>query len=182
MSNMITNYLIALVFSVSTGKITGDSVIKWSENYRLQYSDFMGEDKAAHTNSQVLFDTSAAMHYSIRWKVKLDSGKNRISAFAVFYPKISWMSQKGPFVLKHEQGHFDIAEIYAKKFEQEVNASGISDVKEFISFLAELYKQASDECKKEQDKYDEWTRNTPGQEYYYKWIDEQLKLNGLVRK
>jgi hypothetical protein len=79
-------------------------------------------------------------------------------------------------------GHFDIAEIYAKKLEQQVNDAGISDIEQFFVFLAEAYKQVSDECLKEQNKYDEWTRNTPGQDYYFKWIDDQLKRIGFTRK
>jgi hypothetical protein len=47
----------------------------------------MDEDKATHANYQALFDTSAGMHYSIQWKVKIDSGKNNLITIAYFFRK-----------------------------------------------------------------------------------------------
>ncbi len=85
------------------------------------------------------------------------------------------MSRQVPEWLSHEQGHFDIAEIYARRFKQKVNDTTIAGLSEYISFVMDTYKEVLVECSKEQDKYDIWTKNTMGKSYYADWIRDELK-------
>jgi hypothetical protein len=152
-----------------------EDTIRWAKDYKLDYSDFQGPPQI-NKASGAAYDTFAISTCSIKYHIKIDSGKKKIDAQAIFLKSQSWMISKNASVLKHEQGHFDITEIYAKRFQKVVNESDISDTREFILLISSSYKQIGEECLKEQEKYDIWSMNTLGEQYYYKWIKEQLEI------
>lgn len=67
--------------------------------------------------------TASNVQYSFRYQVKQERGRYRASltsfdAFAVFLKKQSWWRpETASEILDHEQGHFDIAEIAARKLQ-----------------------------------------------------------------
>jgi hypothetical protein len=84
------------------------------------------------------------------------------------------MKVKAPGVLKHEQGHFDLAEIFARRFEKTLNDTSINNPHDYFVFMYDFYKQTVDDLNVENNKYDIWTMNTFGKDYYFKWIHDQL--------
>lgn len=151
----------------------GKDTIQWSSGYRLSYDDFKGPSRPENKGSGN--DTMAICAFTIKYKLKVvDRFYLKIEAFAVFERNNSWMRVKTPFVLGHEQGHFDIAEIYALRFEKIVNDTTIKDPHDFFEFLNETFKQIAVECNDEEGKYDIISKNTLGREQYSKWISEQL--------
>jgi hypothetical protein len=167
--------LFIILFGGNTEKRQVDTIIEWSEGQKLNYADFEGT-RSGLKDSLPKFDTLAVINTSIDYKIEIGSGKRPIQAFAIMDPKKSWMVVKVPEILRHEQGHFDISEIYARRFEKMINDTIISDARGYFAFLTDSFKEVMDDMKEEQDKYDAWTKNTPGQEFYYKWIGEQLLL------
>jgi hypothetical protein len=102
---MIIAYLFSLVFiAVPPQK----ELIDWSKSKRLVWSDFRGKvppnaANAALTNTAINVEfgfSKKGMTYSI--KCRFDKNK-------------SWVRIKNDLVLGHEQGHFDIAELHARK-------------------------------------------------------------------
>jgi hypothetical protein len=158
--------------NVFAGQVQEDTIL-WTKSYKLDYSDFQGPQQLRR-DSGATYDTLSISSCSIKYYIRIDSGRKKINAQAIFLKKKSWMIGKAPSVLKHEQGHFDITEIYAKRFQKIVNESNISDTHEFILLISSSYKQIGEECLQEQKKYDSWSMNTMGEQYYYKWIEEQL--------
>jgi hypothetical protein len=57
-----------------------------------------------------------------------------------------------------------------------VNDTTITDAHSYFGFLTQSYNLIIEELIKEQAKYDAWTMNAPGKEYYFKWINEQLAI------
>jgi hypothetical protein len=165
--------LFIMLFAGNTERKQVDTIIRWSEGYRLNYTDFVGNHFAVK-DSIVSPDTLAVINCSIKYEIKLADGRRMLHSYAAMDPQKSWMLVKTPGVLKHEQGHFDITEIYARKFEKMVNDTSISDVHDYFIFLADSFKKIMSDLNEEDDKYDSWTKNTPGKDYYYKWINEQL--------
>jgi hypothetical protein len=165
--------LFIILFAGNTEKKRGDTIIKWSGSYRLNYTDFVGK-QTLMKDSTASPDTLAVIKCYIKYEVKILSGKQVVHGYAAMDPQLSWMKVKTPEVLKHEQGHFDLAEIYARKFEKTINDTTIGDLHDYITFLTNYYKAIINELKAENDKYDAWTKNTPGRDFYYKWINEQL--------
>ncbi|MBN8853418.1 MAG: hypothetical protein BGO55_18330 [Sphingobacteriales bacterium 50-39] len=145
--------------------------IHWSSVYRLTYDDFQGIPKPKSNSDS---DTLALCDYTIKYKIKMVGRDLKIEAFAVFERNTSWIRVKIPLVLNHEQGHFDIAEIYALRFEKIVNDTTIKDPHDFLRFLNESFKKIVAECNEEEGKYDIISMNTLGREQYSKWISEQL--------
>jgi hypothetical protein len=171
---MLKCWMVILLFSrntVSTRQT--DTIIKWSEGYRLMYSDFAGK-RSQSDDSTAPLDRLASINCSIKYELKIVNGKREIHAYATMYPQKSWMRVRDPEVLQHEQEHFDIKEIYARKFEKTLNDSVIKDIADYVNFLTYSFKETFEDLKAEQRKYDAWSKNTPGKDYYYNWINEQL--------
>src|SRR3990170_3299813 len=87
---------------------SSNDLIQWSDNYRLTWDDFQATPpknatKAALTSSSIFmkFETEGS---SLRYDISCNFDK-----------KHSWGRVKNAHILAHEQGHFDIAEIYARK-------------------------------------------------------------------
>lgn len=111
----------------------------------------------------------------ISFDIKMEGGKTIVEAFGLFLKSKSWIKGADEKVLKHEQGHFDIAEIYARKFEQAMKQyQDIIDVSFWDKFY-KTYNEINQEHLQEQDKYDEMAHTSVGQEFYYKKIQDELK-------
>ena len=91
------------------------NVIIWSAHQFLMWSDFK-----ADSNPAVFEDSHSFLKYHYTWKVNSDKIENNIlffvedlQIFAEFYPNLSWIRniKKNGELLKHEQGHFDLAEL-----------------------------------------------------------------------
>jgi hypothetical protein len=86
----------------------------------------------------------------------------------------SWIGVQDSDVLNHEQGHFDITEIYARRFQKLMKDTTIVSLHDYFVYLNSTYSQVQYDLAREQKKYDGWSMNAPGKEYYFKWISEQL--------
>jgi hypothetical protein len=158
--------------------IDNDS-IKWSPDYKLTFNDFQAKEPDKELSKQALkYGIHAGnVFVGISFDVKTEGNKAIIDAFAYIIKSKSWLKSADEKVLKHEQGHFDIAEIYARKFEQAMKQyQNVNDV----SYWDKLYKTLSEihvEHLQEQDNYDETAFTSIGQEFYYKKIQDQLKAS-----
>lgn len=82
--------------------------IRWSHQSKLTWSDFKGApergtDKDALTESGISFNWTC------------DSRGFKAQAYAMFVPSKSWVKTPTTRLLLHEQTHFDITEIHARK-------------------------------------------------------------------
>ena len=92
-----------------------NEVIHWSDNVILNVSNFMAEP-----NPGIFEDSHSVIKYGFTWVVNSEQLDDRV-VFSVeniqlsveFNPLLSWirMSEFNDGLLKHEQGHFDLAEI-----------------------------------------------------------------------
>lgn len=105
-------FFTVILLPLFTGSfIKAPSYIDWSASRKLTWADFKGTvppraANAALTNSSIGFD----MGY----------GNNGFT-YAIscrFDPEKSWGRVKTDLILKHEQAHFDITEIHARKLYQ----------------------------------------------------------------
>lgn len=96
-----------------------NEILSWSENYSLKWSDF----KAEH-NPATYEDSQSVIKYGFTWVVdseKIDGDvlffiKN-IQISVEFCPLLSSVrfSEANDHLLKHEQGHFDLAELVRRE-------------------------------------------------------------------
>lgn len=149
-----------------------DEEILWDSDYRLTWADFKGKvppaaEPAATTASGISYRYSANL---IHHEVKLDFEVN-----AYFYPNESWYKPLvcDDLILSHEQLHFDIAELFARKMRDKLRRTSFSDnVKQEIR---EIYQDILRELQDFQDQYDWETA-------YSRNAKKQLEWNEKIAK
>jgi len=103
-------------------------VITWSKEYFLNWSDFKAE-----ANSSAFEDSSSYIKYHQTWTVHSEISDDQmyfqikdIQLSTQFLRHLSWVREKqsSSELLKHEQGHFDLAEflrpIFTEKIQNEL--------------------------------------------------------------
>lgn len=78
---------------------------------------------------------------------------------ALFVKSKSYITKYSEYVLKHEQIHFNMCELYARKLRKKISETNFKKVKNFSDEIQKLYAKISDEHNKEQDKYDNDTEH-----------------------
>ena len=149
-----------------------EDILIWNENYKLQPEDFW-EKKS-------MKDKACAYVQLGCLRIHVAGGRSIIKIYACIDRKRSWISnsiskEDLPYVLNHEQRHFDLAEVCARKIRERV-------IKKFrfkirlkwkdLNWIEKLY----EEYQKLQEKYDSETDlSKESQEKWNKWIDEELE-------
>ena len=95
------------------------NVLVWSNDFFLRWSDFTAE-----SNTAAFEDSHSIIKYRHTWTVNSDEIESQIIFFieniqlsVEFYPDLSWVrtSETNDDLLKHEQGHFDLAELVKRE-------------------------------------------------------------------
>jgi hypothetical protein len=95
--------------------------VSWAQHPKLSWDDFKGRPARLGREPSAVTDTGFRTQLVCR-DVVLDA-----DSVAEFYPGSSWVrpNRKLVSLLKHEQGHFDITEIYARKMSKAIRDSKI---------------------------------------------------------
>ncbi len=103
-----------------------------------------------------------------------------VSITARFHPEESWTRypnlKNEKEALKHEKGHLEITEIYARRIRKVVSRTGFKS-HSFKDELRDLFRNIAEQHRNEQIKYDKETNhsiNVENQLKWNAWIDEQL--------
>ncbi|MFD2161503.1 hypothetical protein ACFSJU_03810 [Paradesertivirga mongoliensis] len=161
---------IATVLFILISNASFSQAILWKENFKLDWKNFKGP-----TEDQ---DVAAVTHCGIRVKptVKvLVKGKATYTAFAEFTCDSSfYFPQKvDSLVLAHEQLHFDIAELFARKLRQRFTDRGFITPVEARNLFNKLHKEYFDF----QSRIEEETSHGTKLEEEKKW--EQFVSNAI---
>lgn len=90
-----------------------DTIIVWTESRKLAWADFQ---RPSHERTQ---GAQSDIGLSI---VSRRTGNNiNYVVFPYFYKRRSSTNSSSTHILKHEQIHFDIAEVYARKMRKKLN-------------------------------------------------------------
>ncbi|MVN76086.1 hypothetical protein GO988_07095 [Hymenobacter sp. HMF4947] len=123
--------------------------IVWQPTRRLRPIDFKASTASrpfeAATNSGVRY------HYAGR----MFQGKVQLTVETYFDCQNSYFkgTRDPALTLAHEQGHFDLTEIYARRFTQALQEQ-VADTKELEAKQQAIYHQVMTEAQTRQDKYD----------------------------
>ena len=112
---------IALILILSTASIVGqklpekenDTIIVWSKNRKLNWNDFQ---KAVHKETKGAQSDIGINVLSIPTK----NNPYNYVVISYFYKLRSSVTSRKPQILKHEQLHFDIAELFARKMRTKI--------------------------------------------------------------
>jgi hypothetical protein len=126
---------------------------------RLSFSDFKAAGKSGNNDT----DTIANIHRlgvivkSIDVQFVSKNNKTIFTVFAGMIPGLSWIKNRGDSItLRHEQGHFDICEIYSRRLRRDIRKVASMEEAKI------LYNKVSNEEEAEQDIYDKENRYTNG--------------------
>jgi hypothetical protein len=127
-------------FSFTTNEPESNEVIVWNEYRPLTWDDFRGkrsEDAAGDAGTVVQIK---AKPYMVKDQVKYDVS-------AVFVVNKSWTEAQTNELLAHEQLHFDIAELYARKIRKVIAAlseNGEDEVKIYNRAIQKLLRESNE--------------------------------------
>lgn len=172
-----TLYTVFFLFIFISVNGQNKNEIPWSEDNALTWDKFK---KRAGANSLY----KAYTYSGIRYKVDQEEEMVTIGVDCYFLKNESWV-YKGftkDYLLNHEQRHFDITEIYARKMRTEL-AKYVVPIREFmennmIKDVERIFNDLYDEMERTQKKYDKETNHSmikDKQAEWNDWIDNQLE-------
>ncbi len=177
MNNVILLFVLFKIWIVSISFQTNSEKIEWSEYRKLTFNDFKGVPPEGVEN---IFKAVSTIDINIG---RLDWNRNSFSfrIFAEFYCNESWIGQfaRSNKVLIHEQIHFDIAEIYARKLRSKLNGKRINNSSKFLKNLNKILNDTREKMLAYQLQYDKETDHSRNYEKQKEWnakIAKQLKL------
>ncbi len=172
----IAGILIMFVSMLAPRSVHAQS-IPWRSDYLLQWDDFQGPPDttskyAAETHWDYKYATSGDASGAL--KVKVDCSFSKVRSWKRPEKKLT------PQILMHEQLHFYIAEIHARRMRQAFEGYAASHT--FASAksneLGDIFKKCNKECNDQQALYDKETAHSmvpEKQEEWHKKIVAQLQ-------
>ena len=171
-----------------------DEFILWQENKKLKIQDFKADNKdTIKINRQQFLGAISAIRIEYS---SFQRNKNSVPDFSIktyFDPNESWMLLKNDYVLQHEQIHFDLTELYARKMRKSVeslrqkNVTNISIYRKKIQHWNVMKEKASNQF--DADNQDYYIKigqkilfqKNPKQEAWKKKVDRELFQYSLFK-
>ncbi len=167
---MLPNFILCslLLPSLLFAQSRDEELLEWNAARKLTWSDYKASpnpetDAAASTTTYLGIDyniSSASFSYKIQ---------------SVFSKTRSWGLHKTAYILRHEQGHFDIAEIYARKLHKEMSEYKFNR-RTYQKDLQKIYDKVTGEKEEMQNDYDNETRHSINREKQAEWLKKIAKL------
>jgi predicted secreted Zn-dependent protease len=143
------------------------NIKEWEECCQLEWSDFRG-----NRNKGSSWEAAASVGikiFNFKWNNNTASGK----VIAFFNRNYSWTEIETDEGLSHEQGHFDLTEIYARLIRKELTSK--KNRKKSISHeIDRIYDKYNNALNLEQDLYDLETDHHKNRTEQLKW-DKKIK-------
>jgi Bacterial protein of unknown function (DUF922) len=157
-------FLLPLIINASQN----EDLIEWSAGRKLKWQDYLAtpdsrSDAAASTSTQIGFE------YHIR-------DNNPTYSITCKFSKVkSWGRYKNDYILSHEQGHFDIAEIFTRKFVKLLREYSF-DKNTYRNDLRKIYADVIKEKERFQQQYDSETDFSRINEKQAEWLKKIEKM------
>ncbi|MEP7279830.1 MAG: DUF922 domain-containing protein [Bacteroidota bacterium] len=157
--------VLLLPFLSSFSAKKNSAEIPWTASRKLTWSDFRSRPDNNSTNA-ALTSSKIAFNYSY----------GEVTGFSftiscVFDKNSSWGRLKTVYILAHEQGHFDIAEIYARKLNKTLSHyvfNAATTPKEIPAIYQKLMKEEGEF----QNQYDEETNFSRNKDIQARWLQK----------
>jgi Bacterial protein of unknown function (DUF922) len=163
-------FSLTVCLGASAQKNDGDEYIKWSAAKKLAWNDYKGTPQS---NSDAA--ASTATYLSMEYSVK--DNKLSFIVSGAFNKNKSWVLVKNDHILGHEQGHFDIAEVFVRKLYKTLSEYKFNK-RTYQKDMAKIYNTINKEKETLQKKYDDetdYSRNKTAQAEWLNKIKTMLK-------
>lgn len=155
---------------VSLFSVSQSNLIEWTSDRKLTWNDFKmtpdpGSQNAALTNTSINVEFGFSKK-GLTWTIKCRFDKNK-----------SWGRVKNNLVLSHEQGHFDIAEIHARKLNKALKEYKFDSrtVSNDVNRIYDRVMKQHHEAQQEYDRETDFSRKVEAQLDWLKKIEGDLK-------
>lgn len=145
-----------------------EELLDWSPNRKLTWADYKARP---NPDSDAAASTTTTL--SIEYKISSTNFGYKIQS--KFSKTSSWGLHKTAYILSHEQGHFDIAEVFARKLNKKMGEYKFNK-KTFEKDLNKIYKEVTDEKEKVQNEYDKETRHSINKEKQAEWLERIAEM------
>ncbi|MEO7312107.1 MAG: hypothetical protein ABIX01_17015 [Chitinophagaceae bacterium] len=163
--------LVLILLGCCHQKSLAQDTLQWSSKTKLQWANFLGR---ADTNSRYTSTTVAGINYTVRHNSKTFS----FAVTAVFYKNKSWAkSGNSDYLLQHEQAHFDLTEIYARKLRlafRNYIFSNPATLEKDLDRIAEGIRKERNKVNRQYDVETNSSVNTRKQFYWFNKIANEL--------
>ena len=171
---LLSLFILLSVFPLQ-GQDDEERVLAWSSERRLTWKDYQGSPLKTEWASAT---TASGITYSLSSVLGGNEPRLEVNVMALFYPDKSWYKPElcDEVVLSHEQLHFDITELYARKFRERLKT--VRNDENVKKSVRSIFVEINKELNAFQNKYDRETnfsRNIPEQLAWNKKISEVLK-------
>lgn len=148
-----------------------DTLKCWSSKNKLRWNDFKGRVPAEEQQTS----TKAVCPYGILSSPLRENEILRYKVRLVFYKNRAWTKDTSEIVLEHEQLHFDMAEIYARKMRKAIHDVLLKNKNPTSSDYGQVIKGGLEEDDKRQNAYDNETVHGLIRASQHKW-EKQIRL------
>jgi hypothetical protein len=162
---------IRFVLSSYVSHDRSEETIPWQEGRSLTWNDFRGVPEKRNS--------VASTYYNISTSVADHKEYCTVGITAIFFPTLSWKQKDrdDKIILIHEQRHFDITELFARKLRKRIKSEKFNSAAELESRLEKFYEEndkAMEACQEEYDRQTDHSRNGQKQREWNKRIEQAI--------
>ena len=154
---------------------------QWKEHNKLSWDDFQGPVNATNAES------AAATHCSMGFKTNFQNAEQKpeVIVYNKFYINKSWVRSDAKIstILVHEQGHFDLCELYTRELKKRLDNFNFTMATNAKQQLYDIYVEVNREYETRQAAYEHETlhgTNLRVQKQWAKTIAMELQATALV--
>lgn len=174
MKYAITALLLFNFFGASTPGLAQsgkEEMLDWREDRKLTWADYKASperdsDAAASTTTYLLIDYYISRN-NFSYKIESRFSKSR-----------SWGLHRTDYILAHEQGHFDIAEVFARKLNKRMSEYRFN-LRTYEKDLRQIYEEVTNEKLEMQNRYDRETNHSINKVQQAAWLK---KIADMLRE
>jgi len=164
----LNKIIVAVLFCLPLIVAAQDESIQWTSR-KLTWDDYLAKPSVSD-EAAAITSTGIGVEYIVR--------NNQLSykISCLFSKNKSWGRYRSEYILSHEQGHFDITEIYARKLARAIEEYEFNP-KTYKSDLNSIYKLLMTEKEKYQEQYDhetDYSRDRINQGLWLQKIQSEL--------
>ena len=165
---------LAVIFFLISNPQNDSEKIQWKENQKLTWEDFLGKPVRS---ASFVASTNTGISFRYSYSIKNEDVNVEYSVESFFQPQGSWYipEKVSPYILRHEQAHFDISELHARILRK--NLKGRKFSKKVKSEIEGIYQQVEQKRRAMQTKFDaesDHSRDEEKENFWQKYIANQL--------
>lgn len=155
------------VYWTEQSGMDSNDIVYYNSAKKLAWRDFRGEPV---TSGPVAAITSSGFGYKADMKTSGGKGQINVGVYCFFSKGKSWVKpgRATPYILTHEQHHYDASFLAANLFIEKVKTLTLTPAT-CNSLLPRIYRECCDMMNKLQNDYDGQTKNGQLQDAQEKW-------------